>query len=631
MVSCTSELLSLLSLSLPVTLNMLFYRLPWLTSLYYIGKHDGNLSTVGNPSVVDGETDRGTDGGTDGETGLSGAALASTIANVTGLSIVVGLNSALTTLVSQSVGSTSTSTSTSQHGGTGATSPITYLHRALLIHYLSIIPISCIWLRPSLTTSLLTSFNQSPQIAELAATYLRALVPGLYGHTLMFTLTPFCQSLSLPILPATTAALAALVHVFLNQWLVLGNDTGGVIGAAHAMSITQILGPVVLSLYMFGTKHGRDKVAKAMRIPVDQLDVTGGMRQSVCTFEGIKQYLKLSLPSLLSISEWWASEIAIFWSGSLTLSSTPETSLSAMTLYQSINSTCFMVSVGYAVAVSTRIGVYLGAGDHANAKKAKNIGVTLSIVAAAVIGATLFLLPHETLPSLFTTDADVIAATARTIPLLSTYVFADGVQVTLSGVMKGIGMQRYGAPIVVLAYWIVGLPVAHFLGFGKKLEVRGLVGGMTAGTWVHMLCMFCLIGCGVDWIKEAGNARARVMQHGGAEEENTGLVQARERDEEEGGESGGGALEMTSIFGGDGSLPEPTPEDDFFAGMSIKNAVNSTPKKKTDGDDTDNDVADSSAAAEEDGIDVEMLASMGGEEMDEEELRELKESLKMGL
>ena len=72
------ELKSLLSISLPVTINMISYRLPWLTSLYFVGKH--------------------------GPAALAAAALASTIANVTGLSMVVGLNSALSTLVSQAVG-----------------------------------------------------------------------------------------------------------------------------------------------------------------------------------------------------------------------------------------------------------------------------------------------------------------------------------------------------------------------------------------------------------------------------------------------------------------------------------------------------------------------------------------------
>ena len=72
------EMMATLAISFPVTCNMLFYRFPWLTSLYFVGRH--------------------------GKSELAAAALATTIGNVTGLSVVVGLNSALTTLASQAKG-----------------------------------------------------------------------------------------------------------------------------------------------------------------------------------------------------------------------------------------------------------------------------------------------------------------------------------------------------------------------------------------------------------------------------------------------------------------------------------------------------------------------------------------------
>ena len=64
--------------ALPVTCNMLAYRAPWVISVMFVGRL--------------------------GETPLAAAAMASTLANVSGLSLLVGLSSALSTLGSQAYG-----------------------------------------------------------------------------------------------------------------------------------------------------------------------------------------------------------------------------------------------------------------------------------------------------------------------------------------------------------------------------------------------------------------------------------------------------------------------------------------------------------------------------------------------
>merc|ERR1711865_1362312 len=58
----------------------------------------------------------------------------------------------------------------------------------------------------------------------------------------------------------------------------------------------------------------------------------------------------------------------------------------------------------------------------------------------------------------------IIDQTAATIPFLSIYVLADGVQTGLNGIIKGCGRQKIVVPIVVVAYWMIGVPLAYYLG-----------------------------------------------------------------------------------------------------------------------------------------------------------------------
>lgn len=233
-------------------------------------------------------------------------------------------------------------------------------------------------------------------------------------------------------------------------------------------------------------------------------------------YKGILQYLGLALPGVVLISEWWASEIAIFLAGHLP---NPDVALSGMTIYQSINSSCFMLPVGVSVACSTRVSNLLGYGDASGAQLASKVSVFSAAFIGFVMGSVLFFTPHTYFPSLFTPDIDVIQETAKTIPMLSLYVFADGIQFTINGIVKGCGRQCIIMPIVLVAYWVVGLPLAYYVtfhwdhtpNFGLFGSVTGLVFGMTIGTWVHFLLLAIAVGLGINWNREVADAQERLQ------------------------------------------------------------------------------------------------------------------------
>ena len=183
-----------------------------------------------------------------------------------------------------------------------------------------------------------------------------------------------------------------------------------------------------------------------------------------------------------------------------------------------------MFPVAFGVAASTRVGTLLGAGNPDGAEFATNINVVLTALVSAALGLSLWMTPHSLLPSLFAPNEPAIVwETSRTIPQLAIYVFADGIQGALSGVIKGCGRQMITMPIVVFAYWLVAIPTAYYLAFQKhggvmvceEHELCGdvaLVAGMTAGTWVHMLLLAVVVGGTTNWVIEARKAKERIMQ-----------------------------------------------------------------------------------------------------------------------
>ena len=542
--SSFAELRAQLRTSVPATLSMLLYKVPWLISLAFVGRI--------------------------GAKELAAAALATTLCNVTGMSLSVGLSSAMTTLTAQARGQLIAQAEvlrkesawrgkrmkgrdTKGNGGDSTASPLSpplgevvimgdaahtnetsaliatsisvqgeetctvmsehseylgsdkspilplvFLYRGIFIQLAFVLPVGACWLvgiKP-----LLLFLGQGEELSTMTESYLRILTAGLWGYSVNWTLTAWLQTVELADIPAYAAGVGALLHVPFNLFFIYVVGLGW-LGVGVATSAFQVIQPILMFLYLKGTSHGRLRLLEqvgAKGVGRTHLSFWCEARAAISNFEGIIEYLTLALPGVIAISEWWASEISIFLAGRL--HPDPNIALGSMTLYQSINSSCFMFPVGMSVGGSARIGNGLGAGNVDGARLASRVCVFGAGVLSATLGAILYFTPHSTFPSLFTADIELIQMTTKTIPLLSLYVVGDGLQVALNAVKKGCGRQCALVPIIIIAYWVTALPLAYHMAFirsdgstdceGRSFcGVVGLVGGMTIGTWLHFLLL----------------------------------------------------------------------------------------------------------------------------------------------
>lgn len=88
-----------------------------------------------------------------------------------------------------------------------------------------------------------------------------------------------------------------------------------------------------------------------------------------------------------------------------------------------------MLPVASSVAGCARVAHLLGAGDPKGASLAAKVCVASAMLVSGAAACTLFFSPSDFFPSLFAPGDSVVKETAKTIPLLSIYVFADGIQV----------------------------------------------------------------------------------------------------------------------------------------------------------------------------------------------------------
>ena len=74
-----------------------------------------------------------------------------------------------------------------------------------------------------------------------------------------------------------------------------------------------------------------------------------------------------------------------------------------------------------------------------------------------VVVSAIFLRFGHPLMLLLYDKPDVVDALDDIIPVVTVFIFLDGLQVALNGVITGAGYQAASAPFLVVAYWVVGL------------------------------------------------------------------------------------------------------------------------------------------------------------------------------
>lgn len=509
-------------------IGMMIYKIPWLLSLRFAGN-------IGSEE-------------------LAATALASTLCNVTGMALSVGLSSAMSTLTGQArgqaeskkndqqsvaaerqrllagdeVGYTATAdnirTDSIENDEQNPNLPLVFLYRGIFVQLLFILPVSTWWLCG--VENVLLSLGQGEELSQMTAAYVRVLAPGLLFYSLNWTISAWLQSIEMADVPAYAATVATALHVPFNL-LFLRVFGWGYLGVGAATVMTQMIQPAYEISYLFLTERGRKRVLEnTMASAVGRTTITFWLEAKVAvqSLPGILQYLSLALPGMVIGTEWCASEVCVFLAG--TLLPHPDLAVDGMSIYQSINTFCFMFPFGFSVSGSARVGNFLGASDTRGADLAAKVSVASATLLSLLLGSILYFTPHTMFPSFFTPDDAVVHEASLLIPLLSIYVIGDGIQASLNGIIKGCGRQCIIMPIVVVAYWIIGVPLAYHFAFVRNegimcddsilCGVTGLVTGMTIGTWIHMLILAAVVICTTNWSAEAEKAKERLEGGGDA-------------------------------------------------------------------------------------------------------------------
>ncbi|XP_060171583.1 protein DETOXIFICATION 16-like isoform X2 [Lycium barbarum] len=204
-----------------------------------------------------------------GELSLSGASMATSFASVTGLSLLMGMGSALDTLCGQSYGA-------KQYHMLGI-----HMQRAMLVLLLSSVPLACIWANAG---HILILLGQDPEIAAEAGSYSRYMIPTIFAYALLQCHIRFLQAQNNVVPMMFSAGITTLLHIF-TCWILVFKSGLGNKGAALANAISYWINLLLLATYV--------------RIsPSCKSTWTGFSKEA---FRDIWTYMRLAIPSAVML------------------------------------------------------------------------------------------------------------------------------------------------------------------------------------------------------------------------------------------------------------------------------------------------------------------------------------------
>lgn len=214
------------------------------------------------------------------------------------------------------------------------------LQRSILILLSCLcVPVSLLWI---FSTKIMLALGQSDEVAQMANAYLLFLLPSLWTLACSACIQNWLHSMSNTRAVATITLITATLHP-LWCYLFIYYFKLGYLGAAISVSLTKIIELILFIVYICFIST----ILKDLNFQIN-------IKES---FTNWWSFLRLGLPNLLMMSEWWASEAVIFMSGSLP---DPSDQLSAMSIYQSLISLSFMLPMGFSTSGNTRVGNALG-------------------------------------------------------------------------------------------------------------------------------------------------------------------------------------------------------------------------------------------------------------------------------
>ena len=302
-------------------------------------------------------------------------------------------------------------------------------------------------------------------IVPTAIEYMDALSWGAPGICLLLTLRFFSEGSGYTRPTMYMGLLGIVLNVPLNYVLMfgkLGLPALGAEGCGVATSI--VIWAQLLMMFFYVRWHAHFKEFELFK------------RWDWPQWAEISKLLKIGLPIGTGIFV----EGSLFIGAALLIARLGALPASAHLIAINYSALMFMIPLGLASAVTTRVGNALGRGEPEAARYAGLIGLLIVLFTQTLSAASMIIIP-EFIVSIYTNDPAITSIAVGLLFYSAIFQYADGIQICAAGALRGLKDTVVPMFINMVSYLLVGLSVGYYLTFNKAMGPAGMWIGMIVG------------------------------------------------------------------------------------------------------------------------------------------------------
>ncbi len=327
--------------------------------------------------------------------------------------------------------------------------------------------------------------GQDAGLAHKASQYMMALAVGWPFALLVMALRNFLAAIEKTRVPLYLITLSVLINTGLNALLIFGLwgfPRLELIGAGIASSLSYFLCFVMFVIYIRW-----DQDAKKFNLFDNFFRLH---------WERLKEVMRLGWPiSVTTIFEGMLFNACVLLMGLI-----GKTEVAAYQIALNVAALAFMLPFGMSMAGGVRVGLAAGAQNRAAIRRVGIATTIICIILIMMFAALITFAPNWVADVYLSTTNDknsaVRALVLSFLPIAAAFMLFDASQVAANQLLRGLKDVTVPMWMTGISYWVVGFPVAWYLGLKTDVGAVGIWYGLLAG----LLAASILLGGRFYWL-----------------------------------------------------------------------------------------------------------------------------------
>jgi MATE family multidrug resistance protein len=317
------------------------------------------------------------------------------------------------------------------------------------------------------TEPLLALLELDPATHDKSLAYLQAVAFGLPGVALFQALRCHAQGIGLMRPFAIASVIGFFANIPLNYAFIYGRwglPEMGAAGCGWATAISMWLSTALIGFYTLRSSSLRDYLPPLQLVLPD--------------WKVLAENCRLGLPIGLT----FFLEVSVFSVIALLIATLGNAAMAAHQIAFNVWDVLYMPLISIGSAMATRVGHAIGQGDRAAVNRAVFCGTAMSMSMGLLSMLVLLSVPGLIIGA-YTSDVAIHRLAVSLLQLAALFLVIDASRESASFCLRAFKDTRFPFLALLIAYWLIALPVGYWLGI---VQADNPAEG-TAGFWKAMI------------------------------------------------------------------------------------------------------------------------------------------------